>query len=63
MKHNRAVVWILKELQKLEIEKIIFRHKAPSRFGLYNVFYVLKLVDAEAVQQLLVSFHYISRLS
>lgn len=58
MKCNRAVVWILKEIEKLEIEKILFRHKAPSRFGPYSVFYVLLLqsVDAEAAQQLLVRF-------
>lgn len=65
MKPNRAVVQILKELQKLEIENILFRHKTPSRNGACSVFDILllKSVDVEAVQQLLVSFYYISGYS
>lgn len=51
MKPNRAVVLILKELQRLEIENILFRHKTPSRFSFCSVFDILLLkpVDVEAV--------------
>lgn len=51
MKPNRAVVQILKELQKLEIENILFRYRTPSRFGVRSVFDILLLkpVDIEAV--------------
>lgn len=65
MKPNRAVVQILKELEKLEIENIIFRHKTPSSFGACSVFDILLLkpVDVEAAWQLLVSLYCISGYS
>lgn len=43
MKPNGAVVLILKELQKLEIENILLRHETPSRFGVCSVFDILLL--------------------
>lgn len=50
MKPNRAVVQILKELQKLDTESILFKHRIPSRFGPCSVFDILLLkpVDVEA---------------